>query len=125
LVGSYGFSFLSREEIKMTDPDQEAALLHADCDRLRRELINLLGRTCGDYEMTRIERELARETWMALLSFLAVIALVCALVCGVWVGVSALEARAFNAATGKSVTTWQAMFLELRIQEATSADAQK
>ena len=75
--------------------------------------------------MTRIERELARETWMGLLSFLAVIAMVCALVCGLWVGVSAMEARAFNAATGKSVTTWQAMFLELRIQEATSADAQK
>jgi hypothetical protein len=34
-----------------------------------------------------------------------------------WVGFSHFEAKAFNEATGKHVTTVQAMFLQLRIQE--------
>lgn len=37
-----------------------------------------------------------------------------------WVGLSALEASAFNRATGKSISTWDAMFVTLRVQgEAT------
>ena len=35
----------------------------------------------------------------------------------IWVGKSFFEAMAFNAATGKNVSTWDAMFIELRIQE--------
>lgn len=34
-----------------------------------------------------------------------------------WIAYSYLEAKAFNSITNKNVTTWQAMFLELRIQE--------
>lgn len=38
---------------------------------------------------------------------------------GIWAGKSYFEARAFNHATGKSVSTWDAMFLDLRVQEGT------
>ena len=34
-----------------------------------------------------------------------------------WVVASRMEANSFNAVTGKSVTTWQAMWIELRVQE--------
>jgi len=34
-----------------------------------------------------------------------------------WVSYSFVEAKAYNSVTGKHVTTWQAMFLELRVQE--------
>ena len=36
---------------------------------------------------------------------------------GMWVFQSKMEASAFNSVTGKSVTTWQAMWIELRVQE--------
>jgi hypothetical protein len=36
-----------------------------------------------------------------------------------WVASSYLEASAFNRITGSSTTTWEAMFVELRIQEQT------
>jgi hypothetical protein len=35
----------------------------------------------------------------------------------VWVGSSYFEASAYRRLTGKSVTTWDAMWLELRVQE--------
>ncbi|MCX6994167.1 MAG: hypothetical protein NT011_13635 [Kiritimatiellaeota bacterium] len=34
-----------------------------------------------------------------------------------WVFTSKMEAATFNSVTGKSVTTWQAMWIELRVQE--------
>lgn len=43
-----------------------------------------------------------------------------ALLVGLWVGgwviVSRFEARAYNHVTGKNVSTWDAMFLDLRVQ---------
>ena len=36
----------------------------------------------------------------------------------IWVISSHMEASAFNHATGKNVSTWDAMFIELRIQES-------
>lgn len=36
---------------------------------------------------------------------------------GIWVFRSAMEARAFNNVTGKNVSTWDAMWIELRVQE--------
>lgn len=41
----------------------------------------------------------------------------CLLVLVVWLFQSMMEARAFNAVTGKNVSTWQAMWIELRVQE--------
>lgn len=35
---------------------------------------------------------------------------------GIWVGRSHFEARAYNHVTGKNVSTWDAMFLDLRVQ---------
>ena len=35
---------------------------------------------------------------------------------GVWVFASSMEASAFNRATGKTVSTWDAMWVELRVQ---------
>jgi hypothetical protein len=34
-----------------------------------------------------------------------------------WIGASKMEAKAFNSVTGKHVTTWEAMWIELRVQE--------
>ena len=36
---------------------------------------------------------------------------------GIWYGASALEARSYNRITGKNVSAWDAMFVELRVQE--------
>ena len=36
----------------------------------------------------------------------------------VWIGMSAMEARAFNRATGRDVSTWDAMWIQLRVQGA-------
>jgi len=35
----------------------------------------------------------------------------------VWVTKSYFEAQSFNAVTGKDVSTWQAMWIQLRVQE--------
>jgi hypothetical protein len=43
--------------------------------------------------------------------------LVVALLIGLWVFLSAMEARAFNRCTGKNVSTWDAMWIELRVME--------
>lgn len=43
--------------------------------------------------------------------------LVFVLLLGAWIGKSALEARAYERITGKHVSTWDAMFVELRVQE--------
>lgn len=40
-----------------------------------------------------------------------------ALLIGVWVFTSWCEAAAFNRITGKNVSTWDAMFVTLRVQE--------
>lgn len=40
-----------------------------------------------------------------------------ALITSIGVTHSYFEAKAFNEATGKNVTTWQAIFLDLRIME--------
>lgn len=49
------------------------------------------------------------------------IAIVVVLVCGVplvgWVGKSYFEAKAYERVTGKHVSTWDALWLELRVQE--------
>ena len=37
-----------------------------------------------------------------------------------WIGASHLEANAYERVTGKHVSTWDAMFLELRVQEPSS-----
>jgi hypothetical protein len=49
---------------------------------------------------------------MIMLTFIALFVLV-------WIGLSAMEASAFNAVTGKHVTTWQAMWIDLRVMEST------
>lgn len=36
---------------------------------------------------------------------------------GIWVFFSAMEAHAFNRATGKDVSTWDAMWISLRVME--------
>ena len=36
----------------------------------------------------------------------------------IWVFQSKMEARAFNSVTGKNISTWDAMWIQLRVQEA-------
>lgn len=64
------------------------------------------------YEFSRIWREWGRG--------LTYIALPAVLMVALWVAFSHMEARAFNRVTGESVTTWDAMFIELRVQEGSS-----
>lgn len=51
------------------------------------------------------------------LGWLIAAALVLVLLAG-WVLASCIEARSFESVTGKHVSTWDAMFLDLRVQEA-------
>lgn len=37
---------------------------------------------------------------------------------GIWIGASAMEAKAYNNVTGSNVSTWDAMWIELRVQDA-------
>ena len=46
----------------------------------------------------------------------AIVVIVIISIC-IWVGCSYLEARAYNNVTGQDVSTWDAMFLDLRVQE--------
>ena len=39
---------------------------------------------------------------------------------GVWVFQSHMEAKAYNRVTGSDVTTWEAMWIQLRVQEGTN-----
>lgn len=43
---------------------------------------------------------------------------VLSIVSGIWVFRSKMEASAYNKVTGKSVSTWDAMWIELRVQSA-------
>jgi len=54
------------------------------------------------------------NTWLHLVVMGAVMLTIIA---GIWVGKSYFEARAFTRMTGKPASTWDAMFLELRVQE--------
>lgn len=47
--------------------------------------------------------------WLVVAAFLLTFA-------GGWATLSYFEARAFNKQTGASVTTWDAMFIELRVE---------
>lgn len=45
-----------------------------------------------------------------------VVAITLIVAIGEWVLMSAMEAKAYNRATGAEVTTWDAMWIELRVQ---------
>lgn len=55
---------------------------------------------------------LAAITLMSLAAIVILTVLV-----GVWAIKASITANAYNAVTGKHVTTWQAMWVDLRIQE--------
>lgn len=67
--------------------------------------------------MTHEPWTIARLPWPVWVTWVAMFALAVAAVLGVWVFFSAMEAAAFNRATGANVSTWDAMFIELRVQE--------
>ena len=53
--------------------------------------------------------------------FIACMFIAAILICvGIWIGHSYLEASAYNNITGKKVSTFDAMFVELRVQEPAS-----
>lgn len=54
-----------------------------------------------------------------ILVFVSCLILVIALgALGWWIFRSSMEASAYNRVTGSNVTTWEAMWIELRVQEA-------
>lgn len=67
-------------------------------------------------DLERICNKRAEKQSNILTVLLLVVGVVVAL--GVWVGGSYLEARAFNRVTGSHVSTWDAMWCELRVQDA-------
>jgi ABC-type methionine transport system permease subunit len=54
---------------------------------------------------------------MTCLLFALLLAFAIGIPAGVWIFKSSMEARAFNNVTGKNVSTWDAMWIELRVQE--------
>jgi hypothetical protein len=48
---------------------------------------------------------------------ISIIVAVVVLWLGWWTASSAMEARAYNRVTGANVSTWDAMWIELRVQE--------
>lgn len=54
------------------------------------------------------------ETWLGIF----LIALTCAIGLGIWVVKSRFEASAYNRITGSHVSTWDAMWVELRVQDS-------
>ncbi len=49
--------------------------------------------------------------------FILLIILVLSILIGIWVFRSKMKSNAFNNVTGKNVSTWDAMWIELRVQE--------
>ena len=64
----------------------------------------------------RRSQGVAREGWELQIAA-CIIAVTFLLVIGGWVFSSHMEARAYERVTGKRVSTWDAMFIELRVQE--------
>jgi hypothetical protein len=62
---------------------------------------------------------MTRDDKTSILIVAVVVLAMIVLTATVWVAGSHFEARAFNRVTGKDVTTWEAMFIELRVQEPT------
>ena len=60
------------------------------------------------------------DSWADFLIRFAVAAIAVGAILGVWIGTSHYEAKAFERATGKQVSTWDAMWLDLRVQEGIS-----
>lgn len=56
-----------------------------------------------------------REDRVAGLITLGIVVLVILGIVGMWIGRSAMEARTFTKLTGMPVSTWDAMWVELRI----------
>jgi uncharacterized membrane protein YhfC len=63
------------------------------------------------------------STGALILAFLLAALAVLSLPIGAWVFASRMEAAAFNQVTGGHVTTWQAMWIELRVQEQSVKEA--
>lgn len=40
---------------------------------------------------------------------------------GIWVGMSHMEAKSYNKVTGSTVSTWDAMWIDLRVQSEPKA----
>ena len=57
------------------------------------------------------------DFWCELRIWLGLAAVVALFLGAIWVGPSYLEARAYNSATGKNVSVWTAMFVDLRVQD--------
>ena len=57
------------------------------------------------------------STGRAVLLYVVPLLLVLAIWVGVWVFKSAMEANAYNRVTNSDVSTWDAMFIELRVQD--------
>jgi len=62
-----------------------------------------------DARLAKHRREFL-STWIA-------VSLVCVVIVGGWILYSHFEARAYERVTGKRISTWDAMWLDLRVQE--------
>ena len=62
------------------------------------------------------------KQWNDKAIFACFIAALLVAACMAWVAYSALEARSFNRITGSDVTTFDAMFVQLRVLDASTKD---
>lgn len=58
----------------------------------------------------------ASQTVKDALAAVVILGILLAIACGGWVVSSYFEARAYNRVTGEDVSTWDAMWVELRVQ---------
>ena len=72
------------------------------------------------YDNSIYKKESSVSDWINSVATIVIGALVLAIVLGIfWVLPSYYEARAFERITGKEVSTWDALWVELRVQEGT------
>ena len=57
-----------------------------------------------------------RDEIKSIITLACVLAVVFAMLGGVWIFKSHMEAKSYNRVTGSDVTTWEAMWIELRVQ---------
>lgn len=66
-----------------------------------------------------------KEILIEVLPLILFLVLVIPTVLGIWVIRSSMEASTYNRITGSDVTTWDAMWVELRVQDAPAKKAAK
>lgn len=79
-------------------------------------------------EAVKVQAEAGRSQWLRKLGhnfeLLVISFIVASILLLAWISASMLEAQAFERVTGRRVSTWDAMWLQLVVQEPASRDSE-